>query len=165
MPVTADWRWIDFINIIAIVVSPILAVAISVWLQDKLEEKRKRFEVFRTLISERHNFINENTVKAYNSIELLFHDCPDIRTKYREFFDLTLQQGREPEYGKKNLELLRALAVELGYKNSIDSLDLDRIYSPRGLADARAKQLETTDALLQFLKSGVTSKLNDTEKK
>ena len=152
---SGEWRWIDLINVFAIVLSPILAVLASVWLQNRLEKRRNRFNILRTLISERHHFINEESVRAYNSIDLLFHDCPKVRQQFREYFDLTLQKGREAEYGKRNLELLKAIAIELGYKNSIDALDLDRVYLPKGITDARVKGQAINEALLNLFKTGI----------
>lgn len=160
-----EWRSIDVINILAVFLSPIFAVLASVWLQNRLEKRRNQFDILRTLISERHHFINEETVRAYNSIDLLFHDSPEVRKKFKEYFELTLQNGREGEYGKKNIELLKAIAIQLGYRDSIDALDLDRVYLPKGITDGREKRMALDEALLNLFKSGVVPKSAASTKK
>jgi hypothetical protein len=53
----------------------------------------------------------------------------------------------------KKLELLRVMADSLGYKGSIDSLDLFRTYGPQGLVNQQQLQADLSSELLRVLKA------------
>lgn len=143
----------DCLNIIAIVVSPIAAVWISIYIQERRERRNRMFSTFLTLISTRHTVASEEQVRAFNSIDVLFHECVNVRRHWREYLELLNQPGRQVEWEVKKLELLKSMAVQLNYKDSIDALDLFRTYGPKGLMEERQKQAQLVDELLRVLKS------------
>ncbi|MDQ1353744.1 MAG: hypothetical protein QG657_4051 [Acidobacteriota bacterium] len=62
-----------WIYIIAVILSPLIAVQISVWLQRRREDQNTRLWVFKTLMSTRASRLSENHVHALNMIDLEFY--------------------------------------------------------------------------------------------
>ncbi len=143
----------DWLNVTAIFVSPILAVWISIFIQERRERKNRKFTTFLTLISTRHSVASEEQVRAFNSIDVLYHKCPDVRRHWREYLELLNQPGRQVEWEVKKLALLKSMAKDLGYRDSIDALDLFRAYGPKGLIEEREKYGKIADELLRVLKA------------
>lgn len=143
----------DWVNLIGVVISPIAAVLISIFIQDRKEMRQRKFQIFLTLISTRHNVANEDQVRAYNSIDILFHDSQSVRKNWRDYLELLSQKNRMVEWEIKKLELLKSMAIELGYSKSVDPLDLYRTYGPEGLAKQQQTQAELTQELLNFLRA------------
>lgn len=143
----------ELANLIAVLISPIAAVLISIWVQDRKELRARRFEIFRTLVATRHWIATEDQARAFNSIDAVFHDCPDVRRHWKEYFDLLNQPDRQPQWQVKYLELLKAMSNAIGLTNTIHHEDLDRIYGPKGLFAERERQSELSAELLRVLKA------------
>ena len=149
---------LTIINIVAIVVSPIAAVLITMFLQSRKEKRAQKLFIFNTLISTRRAPINEETVRALNMIDVVFHDCSGIRKLWHEYFDMLNNQGLNnplgwPQRQKKNLEMITEIAKVLGYGKEISHLDVDRVYNPTGLFDQSNRATEISVELLRVLKA------------
>jgi hypothetical protein len=53
---------------------------------------------------------------------------------------------------KKNLEMLTAMAKDVGYGKSISHLDIDRVYYPEGLGKQNERAEAISNELLRVLK-------------
>jgi len=154
----------DIINIVAIGLSPVIAVLISVWLQDRKEKRQHKLWLLHALISTRHNQLSDETIKALNSIDLVFWDKPTVRKLWKEYFEMLNNQGLNNDIGYKQrtaklLELITEMASILGYKDAITALDVDRIYLPTGMGKAMARNEELANELLRVLKASAGFKL------
>jgi len=103
----------------------------------------------------RHSPLTDETVRALNMIDVVFHDKPRIRDLWHEYFDMLANHGLENPQGwvqrqKKNLELITEMAKFCGYGEAIKHLDADRVYYPVALAENARIQKEMTAAALQF---------------
>jgi hypothetical protein len=53
---------------------------------------------------------------------------------------------------KKYLEMLTAMANDIGYGGTITHLDIDRVYNPISLGQRTRREQEISDELLRVLK-------------
>jgi hypothetical protein len=63
----------DWINIVAILVAPLVAVQVSLWLERRKERRRRQLETFRTLMATRASGLAPDHVKALNMIDVEFY--------------------------------------------------------------------------------------------
>lgn len=148
----------DIINILAIVISPIIAVLISIWVQNRKEKQQHKMYIFTTLMATRHSPIIDEKVRALNMIDVVFHDKPRVRQLWREYFDMLGNEGLNNPTGwdqrqKKNLELIHEIAKVLGYGKAITHLDVDRVYYPVGLGEKSRRTDELLNELLRVLRA------------
>jgi hypothetical protein len=143
---------------VAVVVSPIVAVCISTYLQDRKERRNQKLAILGTLIATRHMPISDEVVRALNMIDIIFYDKKEIRKLWREYFEMLSNAGLNNQIGAnqrglKNLELIHAMAKSLGYGVAITHLDVNRIYSPIGLEEKAAFDQELSKEFMRVLKA------------
>ena len=83
----------DVINILAILISPIIAVLISIWVQNRKEKRQNKMNIFTTLMATRHSSIIDESVRALNMIDVVFYDKHLVRQLWREYFDMLGNEG------------------------------------------------------------------------
>lgn len=148
----------DTVNIIAVLFSPLIAVLVTVYLQNRGEKRKQKMWIFNTLISTRHTPIIEENVRALNMIDVVFHDCPRVRQLWREYFDMLSNTGLNDASGwkqrqTKNLEMINEIAKVLGYGSAITHLDVDRVYYPVGLGAQSQRSEDISNELLRVLRA------------
>jgi hypothetical protein len=145
-------------EIIAIALSPVVAVLITLWIQSRKEKRDRRYMILSTLIANRETYASPENVRALNMIELIFHDSEKIRRLWGELFaifmdrSLGLNEGLEKQR-RKYLELVVEMARTLGYGKVITPFNTDRRYLPQRMLDQMVKQNELLDELLRVLKA------------
>lgn len=145
------------LNILAILLSPIVAVLVSMYIQHRKERRDAKRWIVTTLFATRHSQVNDETVRALNLIDIVFHDSPSVRQLWHEYLDMQCNEGLSNPQGysqrqKKNLEMITEMARVLGYGREITHLDVDRVYSPVGLGNQVQRSQEISDELLRVLK-------------
>ena len=148
----------NWVHLLAIMVSPVFAVLVSMYIQDKKEAKRAKRAILETMISTRHNLINEQTVRVINMIDIIYADDDDVRRLWNEYFVMLNNEGLNNENGYKlrngkNMELIQAMATAVGIGAKINLLDLSRIYCPQGLVNQNELAQSLAVELLRVLKS------------
>jgi len=126
-------------DIVAIVVSMLLsgllATLVTIIYQKRAFDHAAKLKVFETTMSYRYRFFSEESVKALNSIDVIFHDNDSVRKAWRSFIDET---EKTPSNGvsidDKYIKVLEEMAKAVGYKN-IKWDDLKKHYYPTGLSD------------------------------
>lgn len=150
------------INTVAVLLSPLIAVLVTVYVQDRRERRRqsqdRKLWIFNSLIATRHSPITEETVRALNMIDVAFSDSPGVRRLWHEYFDMLCNQGLQNELGvtqrqKKNLEMLTEMANTVGYGKAINHLDVSRVYLPVGLQGQSMRATQIADELLRVLRA------------
>lgn len=144
-----------WVNIIAVIISPVIAVLISMYIQDKKEKRMDKMELFKTLLLTKNvNYpLDTQIVKMYNMINIYYYKNTNVRQKWNQIYDLLCEQplnGRLVE--QKKSELLYLICKDLGYK-SITHIDFDRIYFPVGISDKEKLDSEISTELLRVLKN------------
>jgi hypothetical protein len=144
--------------VLAIIFSPVVAVLISLWVQQRRETRQNQLSILTALIGSRHQPLSPEGVRALNMIDLVFHDNEKVRGIWHEYFDMLCNEGLNNPSGfqqrnKKNIELVTAMAAALGYGKAITHLDIDRIYSPVGFWERDRNVAEIHSELLRVLKA------------
>ncbi|MHB8542024.1 MAG: DUF6680 family protein [Candidatus Acidiferrales bacterium] len=130
----------EWLTITAIVLGPILAVAMQLAMQARKAKRDQKLWVFNTLMGLRATIVNETFVQAFNLVDVVFYKHPDIRKKRQQFLSVTDgAAGREltaQELDRcKDLvaEMLAKIGRELGFV--FDHSEIKNTgYYPAGLA-------------------------------
>ena len=128
---------LELINTIGLFTSPVIAVVVTlVWqsFKEKRERNKQRKDhLFLTLMAHRRSQPpRQEWVDASNLIDVVFADTPSVLRLWHEYYDLLGSANYREESSKrvhKHLELLSAMAVDLGYR-SLSQTDIDKYYSP-----------------------------------
>ena len=140
----------DGLMVLAVLVSPFLAVFVQRIIEEHKEKRGQKLWVFRTLMATRANKISPEHVQALNSIDLFFDkegSEKEIIEKWEEYLDhLALQlHENDPDYKAKLdswtqkgndlfAELMSLMGKKVGYH--FDKVKLKKgIYSPKGHGD------------------------------
>jgi hypothetical protein len=147
-----------WMNIIAILLSPVVAVLVTVYLQARKEKRNQKLWIFNTLIATRHSPIVDENVRALNMIDVVFYNSSRVRELWHEYLNMLSNEGLNNPLGwgqrqKKNLEMITEMAKVLGYGTAITHLDVDRVYNPTGLGEQSRKSQEIAEELLRVLKA------------
>lgn len=139
-------RYIEIINLLAIVFSPVVAaisaVQIEKYLERQREQKNRRLYIFKTLMATRGSVLSFDHVEALNRIDLEFSNDQKYKKvidSWKEYFDNLGQKAETDEqitiWTAKNEELLANLLFEMGLSlgYNFDKVLIKRnIYSPVG---------------------------------
>lgn len=125
------------INTIGLFTSPVIAVIVTLaWqhFKERREKTRQRKDqLFLSMMAHRRlQPPSQVWVDSLNLIDVVFANCEGVLKHWHEYYDLLCSPNYRDEAGKrahKHLELLSAMAVELGYK-SLSQIDIDKFYSP-----------------------------------
>ena len=121
--------------VVTALISGLFATIITLFWQNKMEAKRRKFNVFETLMSYRYMISSEQSVKALNSIDVIFYKDAAVRNAYKEFLAETEKpQSQNPNINDKQLLLLEEISKALNLKN-INWDTIKHMYYPTGLAD------------------------------
>jgi hypothetical protein len=151
-----EMLFLNIMSVVAILLSPLIAVRVSMWLQKRGDDLRQKRAIFAALMATRHRFLSDEAVKALNVIDVVFHDNARVRELWKEYMEMVNNQGLNNDQGnaqrgKKNLEMVQAMAEVVGF-GKITHLDVDRFYLPVGLAEERKRANEIANEVLRVLK-------------
>jgi hypothetical protein len=101
------------------------------------EKMRLKRLIFFTLMQERAAIYSNESVKALNSIDIIFHDDQNVRDAWAELYASLHPENGIPEHTKsdKIKTLLKEIASVIGLSNTLRNDDFLRIYYPRVMAD------------------------------
>jgi len=147
----------DIISIIAILLSPAIAVGVSMWIQTRREKLQHKRFIFTKLMETRHEIYSQEIVRALNMIDVAFYDNSRVRELWKEYLEMLNNKGLDNPQGweqrkKKRLELVQGMAKAVGYGKGISHLDVDRFYLPVGLVEERQRAEDIGKELLRVLK-------------
>jgi hypothetical protein len=144
----------QWINIVAILISPMFAVCITLWYQNRAEKIKTKKRVFFVLMKHRNSIhIPPEYVEALNSIDVVFHNQQEIINLWVRYYDsLSNPNPNVQQRGHLHIDLLSAIAKHLGYEN-LKQTQIDRYYEPQLYQNQLARQQEISDELLRTLKA------------
>jgi hypothetical protein len=150
----------DWINIVAILVAPLVAVQLSLWLERRKQRRLRQLETFRTLMATRASGLAPDHVKALNMIDVEFYGSDKgskaVLQAWRAYLDhLNMAATPSEAWGTRRedllVDLLQAMAMHLGFE--FDRTAIRRTsYFPRGYGEAELEQLEIRKLLLAILR-------------
>lgn len=148
-------RVIDIINVLAIIVSPVVAVIVGQVLQDRRKKRSDKMEIFKTLMISRGLGWSTESVKALNIIEVVFCDDQTVLDQWKIYYDrLCVENPNEIELSKIKVEgdkLLDVMAKSLGYKEIVTWETIQKPYIPKGLSDNIIQQQQYQTAQLDIM--------------
>lgn len=130
----------EWINLAALVIIPILAVIIAQNLQDRSEKRKDKMRVFSHLMSYRSfGYVDQYSVNVFNSVPIVFYDDKEVIEKYNAYLkSLNIKpedvQVKQKEIEDNKTKMLEAMAKALKYKNVNWEL-IQNPYVPNGLID------------------------------
>ncbi len=149
-----------WINIVAVILAPIVAVWIGQKLQDRAEKRKDKMEVFKAIMTDRYGWSRE-TVLALNSIPIVFSNDKTVREKWKEYYKyLCIQEPDLIQLKQRSdalCKLLESMASVLGYKDTINWDDIQNPYIPRGMANSFDKAMTIQDSMAILLQNMSTT--------
>lgn len=144
----------EITNIAAVLMSPVIAVVISLWIQSRTDSRKSKLHVFGTLVGNRHKPICDDNLQALHLIDVVFSRHARVRELWREYMNMLGEQGLNNDPGfvvrrQKYREMLFEMARVLGFAGTMSYVELDRVYTPEGVA--REEELWAT-LKLEFLR-------------
>ncbi|UTH76003.1 DUF6680 family protein [Chromobacterium sp. IIBBL 290-4] len=118
---------------VAIILGPLFGVLFTFWFQDRKEKIEAKHQLFIALVAERKAVVSLQVAQSLNKIDIVFSNSPKVRGLWHQYYDL-LNQPPSPSRIHKWIELLSAMASDLGYKN-LSQVELDKFYTPQGHID------------------------------
>ncbi|MEW6602601.1 MAG: DUF6680 family protein, partial [Nitrospirota bacterium] len=91
----------DIISIAAILFSPIIAVLVAKYLQNRKSKKDHKLYIFSTLMAARHSPINDEVVRALNMVDVAFCNDEKVRKLWHEYYDMLNNEGLNNPVGYK----------------------------------------------------------------
>lgn len=125
----------DWLTIIALFLSAIVAVLTGQYLQDKKAKKDRKYQnkflVFATILGNRHALgWNENFVLAINQIPIIFNDNKKIISSLDKFIQAHKSTSTAGQLNSQTLnEKLNDLIIAMSKELSYDQIDNDLISS------------------------------------
>lgn len=159
-------------NIIMVIttalISGLFATLITIFWQNRTREYTRKLRVFETLMSTRYLISSEESVKALNSIDIVFYKNKHVREAYKEFLNET---DKKPEFdaniGDKYLRVLEEISKSLKL-GDIHWDEIKHTYYPSGLSEKlqeenilRKMQIQNTAVLLQSKATQQNTPMNE----
>ena len=125
-------------NIILVIttalISGLLATVVTILWQKKAAKYNRKLLVFETMMSYRYMIHAEESVKAINSVDVVFYGTENVRKALAEFLN---EAAKKPEFnpniGDKHLKLLEEMAKALKLTD-IHWDSIKQSYYPNGLS-------------------------------
>jgi type II secretory pathway pseudopilin PulG len=131
----------EIINIIAILLSPVIAIQVQRFLDKRKQSIERRSQIFEILMATRGARLSVQHIDALNSIDIEFSGkkFSNVINAWKNYFDaLCISESTDSVIQKRNdlySQLLFELAKSTGYKNFTLSEINRNYYYPQGLVD------------------------------
>jgi hypothetical protein len=143
----------DIVTIIALILGPVIAVAITLWSQKRSEKRNAKQQLFTRLMAHRRAGPIREWVNALNIIDVVYAGDTRVVQLWHQLYDiLSARPFNEQTFGHKYIDLLSAMVSSLGYR-SLTQTDIDKFYAPQSLGDQAVRELETQTEWLRVLKA------------
>lgn len=126
----------EWLTIIAILVGPLIALHIQKWIENYKEEKDRKLNIFKTLMTTRGAKVSFEHVRALNMIDIEFNKHKAVSNAWKCYLDI-LYSPQENNMGlwvierdKLFIDLLDKMGEAVGYQ--FDKVHLSKsIYTPK----------------------------------
>lgn len=146
---------VDWAVVLATFVGPIVAVAITLWYQERSAWRSSRRSLFVSMMRTRRNPTNIEFVGALNLVPVYFYPNVTVMQRYKELmaiFDDTMwfEPGARPQLAEKTdlhiAYLLSEMSKAVG--TPVEQLQILRgAYAPQGWQDEEQQQKRLREAL------------------
>lgn len=124
--------WQLIVNIIAIIISPIIATLIALHISKKNKIRNEKLKILRVLMVTRLNRACLDYANALNLIDVIFYDSRNVRQSYKELLEM-YNKGNvsDTEFSTKNLKLIESIIKDIGYSKKINWDEISLPYTPQ----------------------------------
>jgi len=145
---------IDCIAIVSILCSPLVAIFVSIWYQNRKEKRQAKMDIFKNLIAYRKQYpIPMAFVAALNQIDIMFHKDKKVIAAWKSYLEsLNPESSSFQSHDNRLLDLLDEMAKSLGYKNLKQTTYAD-FYSPQQFSNQVVSQQELYNEVMRVLKN------------
>ena len=150
--------WLGIISVVAVIVSPLIALGLQRYAENRREKRQARLYVFRVLMARRATPLNHEYVQALNLIDVVFDSKSKkeelVRTDWKVLLDHLEKNKEKPNFNDVRVELTSTLLANMGkcLGYSFDPVYLKRAaYSPQGHGDVEAEQTLLRKQTLEVL--------------
>lgn len=121
--------------IITALISGLLATILTIWWQKRAQIFASKMRIFETLMAYRYMISSEESVKALNSIDIIFYKDKAVRDAYKDFLNEANKRPElNPNIEDKHLKLLEMISKVLKLEE-IHWDDIKHTYYPNGLSE------------------------------
>lgn len=158
---------VEFINIIALILGPILAVFVGQFLQNRTKKREDKMALFTTIMASRVYGWTPDSVHALNTVEIIFSDSSSVIDQWKIYYDkLCIQSPDAAELKKietEHTKLLLEMAKALGYKDKVTWETIQNPYIPAGMVNSINTQNESMRNYAELLRkaNGAFSNLSN----
>ena len=145
----------DTLTIAAIIIGPVVSVAITLWWQRRKEKHDAKMNLFLTLMAHRKSWPpTPQWVDSLNMIDVVYADQTKVVELWHRYYELlctdpdSFRQDRQHTY----LLLLSQMARSLGYR-SLELTDIDKFYSPQAHGDRHWLEETIRTEMLRILQN------------
>ena len=153
----------EWVNLVAVIIIPILAVIIAQYLQNRSEKRKDKVQIFKVLMTSRIYGWTPESVHCLNLIDVVFSDDKEVRKAWKDLYDkYCVENPTETELKKikdAQYKLLETIAHSLGYKNKITWETIQNPYIPKGMISQQMQQNARQEGIDNLIKS-INSKNN-----
>lgn len=153
----------EWVNLVAVIIIPILAVIIAQYLQNRSEKRKDKMQIFKVLMTSKIYGWTPESVHCLNLIDVVFSDDKEVRKAWKDLYDkYCVENPTETELKKikdAQYKLLETIAHSLGYKNKITWETIQNPYIPNGMISQQMQQNARQEGIDNLIKS-INSKNN-----
>ena len=149
----------DVLLVAAVLLAPLIAIQVSVFLETRREKRQRRMNLFRTLMMTRAARLVPDHVNALNMIDIEFSGADakskKVRAAWKAYLDILHSADLSGEVWNEKahdlfVDLLHHLAVHVGY--DFDRTHLRRnAYFPRGFGETEMDQIAIRTGVRELL--------------
>ena len=151
---------LNIINILAVLLSPIVALLISNKVQTNKARRQEKIQILKILMTQRFSVKNIDHVNALNLIDVVFIDSKKVREAYKDLYTVYGSQydnNNENEVRdycekakKAETKLIEAIINDLGYKDKITWDAIQEPYIPQWLSNEITTRNKINNAQLSL---------------
>lgn len=154
-------KFSDWLLVLSTLFSPIIAVSVTLWWQDRKEKRDAKHKLFLSLMAHRKSIpLSPEWVNGLNTIDVVFADTPQVIDLWHKYYESLINPPVNENYQTRwhiMLSMLTAMARALGHKN-LEQTDIDKFYFPQGHSDQLEINYQCQTEWLRVLKA--TAHLN-----
>ena len=142
------------LNLIAVLLIPVVAVIVGQYLQDRVQKRKDKMQIFQCLMTRRiTGWAALEAVNAINSIDIIFTDNKEIRNQLGVWKSKCRKDIPSQEQYREQCKLLELMANDLGYKDKITWDIIQNPYYPEGLNQQLTMNTQIMNGQVEWAKA------------
>lgn len=140
----------EWVEIVALILGPVLAVALTLWREASRQERERKFSVMRLLLTTRTTAADPAFTTAVNLIPIEFGHVPSVMTAWEAFVHAANKQAVET--GMID-QVLKAIMLDLGFSERAASQVAREPYFAKGLGLQQAQNEAVAKGIVSLARS------------